>query len=254
VRVLEPTSMDAVRYAAVGLTLAELCVLCVYYFPLVAQVPWGESSMNAHAFDDNYVSDILFKDQTYKALVTIFVILQMLMCTVFVMQLNHKPGWHGTLLLELACLAVACVGWIILTSFFTDAEGHLTSGHIVGTVLFIAGSGVYFLLMLFNAGFVYTFKRRGEAIAMFFTAVAFVMSLAAGSVFVVSFIDKQVPFGWMYEHAALIFLAAAHVMLFFTDALIAAEEQCSPASDSVASSVAAVSIGTSDLVSGTARK
>ena len=218
--------MNVLRYVAVIVTLIELCVLCAYYFPLVAQVPWFDlGSVDKGSFDDNFVSDLLNKNKTYLVLVTIFVVLQVCMCIALVIELNRMSEWRGTLVLELMCLISACVGWFVLISFFTDGAGHLTVGHIFGTVLFIVASGLYFVIIIVNMVYLYTFTT-GEGVAMFFSGVAFVVSVFAGSMFFASFFDKGLSFGWMYEHIAFIFLAGAHVLLFVTDTLIAEQRAC----------------------------
>jgi hypothetical protein len=212
--------MEAIRYVAVGLTFVELCVLCVYYFPLVAQVPWFDlEHEDIRRFDDNYVSYLLSNNFVYRILVTVFVIFHLLLCVVFVAELNFKRNYFGVLLVELIFLVLACVGWFVLISFYVDEAGHLTPGHIIGTVLFISASGVYFLLMIINMIYVYRFRKLGEYISMLLSVIAFLVSVVAGIVFVVSFVGKTIPFGWMFEHAAFIFLVGAHILLFMIDVL-----------------------------------
>ena len=234
--------MLLLRYASIAVTLLELCLLCAYYVPMAVKVPWMNlGSVDFRSFDDNYVSDLLFRDQVYKALLTACVFLQLLMCAVFVWILNSNASdsvcpsedscikdamqttgveYRLTLVFELMCLLMAFIGWVVLVSFYLDGEGHLSLWHIVGTVLFIVASGLYFASMILNMLGVYQFETVSEQCAFGWSTFAFVSSVGAGIVFMVSFLDKQVPFGWMFEHAAFILLVGAHVLLFWTDALI----------------------------------
>ena len=234
--------MNVLRCAAVGVTVVEMCVLIVYYIPLVAQVPWlNLSSVNSHAYDDNFVSDLLFRNMTYKYLLSVLVALQLLVCGFFVVALNWKGSAYtsrtscGVMVFELFCLLVACIGWFVLTSIYTDESGKLTVGHIVGAVIFIAACGLYFVMMILNVADLYNFKfnTKSECCTFGSAVVFFVLSTVFGFVFVASFFGNDVSYGWMYEHSSFILLIGAHVLLFVADSLLASDVDARKSSSSV---------------------
>lgn len=215
-----------VRRFAVCISVLELVVLLGYCLPLVWNVRWFDlEHIDISQYDDNYVSDLLFNDVIYKTSVSILVALQICVCAYFVVQLNQKKEggcclcvYFPVMALELFTLCLAWVGWVIVTSVYLDTNGKMTTGHILGAGLFISACGVYFILIMGNVFFSYRKKWSvGECFVFVLTILCFIISAVVGCLFVVSFFDHRIQFGWVFEHAAFILFVAAHIWLFIVD-------------------------------------
>ena len=215
-----------VRYFGIAISVAEFLVLVAYYYPLVRAVPTlNLSEAEALRFDDNFVSDLLFNDSRYRVLLTILVGLHLGVCFYFVVELNRKKGCgcFPVMMLELFCLVVAWMGWVILSSIYTDASGEISTEHILGAGVFIFACGSYFVLLVFNVAFQNRDRWTRLEIGLFgLVLFCFILSLASGFLFLASFwkahiIGKRVMCGWIYEHASFILFISAHVWLFVVE-------------------------------------
>jgi hypothetical protein len=217
-----------VRTLAIWISIAELVILILYYWPLVWSVPWFDlEHVNAGDYNDNYVSDLLFNDVAYRTLVSVLVALQLCICAVFAIQLNRQRLWSciPVMALELFTLCVAWVGWVCVTSMYMDSDGHMTMGHVLGAGLFIAACALYFVLMMVNVFVFYPNRWSRREWAVFsLAAVCFVLASVVGCIFIASFFTRRVQFGWMFEHAAFILFIAAQLWLFIVDGWL--EEDC----------------------------
>ena len=210
-----------VRSLAIWISIAELSVLLVYYWPLAWSVPWFDlGRVDARKYSDNYVSDLLFNNSVYRGLVTLLVALQLCVCGVFAVQLNRRRVWCciPAMALELFALFMAWIGWVVVTSVYLDADGHMTTGHIVGAGCFIAASGLYFVLLLVNVLVFYELQwSRREWLVFFLATFCFLLAVVFGCIFVASFFNRVIQFGWMFEHAAFVLFVAAQLWLFIVD-------------------------------------
>jgi len=210
-----------VRTAAIWISVAELAVLLAYYWPLAWSVPWLDlEHVDSRAYSHNYVSDLLFNNTMYRVLVSGLVALQLCVCGVFATQLNRRRVWCciPAMALELLALFVAWVGWVMVTSVYLDANGRMTMGHVVGAGCFIAACGLYFLLLLVNVLVFYESQwSRREWMLFALAAFCFLLAVVTGCLFVASFFNHRIQFGWMFEHAAFILFVAAQLWLFIVD-------------------------------------
>lgn len=228
-----------VRYFGIAVSVAQLVVLVAYYYPSLKQVPsLNLSESEALKYDDNFVSDLLYSDSRYRVMLTVLVGLHLGVCSYFVIELNwfhsHRAGGcccFPVMVAELACLIAAWVGWVILSSIYTDSNGKITEAHIVGAGLFICACGLYFVLLIFNV----MAKERKEwtraELALFGLALlCFCLSVYSGFLFMANFwklhlSGKRVMCGWIYEHASFILFVSAHVWLFIADGKIEAHRR-----------------------------
>jgi len=213
-----------VRYLVILISVAELAFLSTYFALALCKVPWGQvASTDSKKYDDNFVSDLIFTNYTYKVLVTMFVVLQLLACALFVSVLNlGKPlgCYCGLMVFEFVCLLIAFVSWFVLTSIYIDDRGGIRIEHIAGAAVFMCACGLYFGAMVVNLFSLGKVETRCEIITFTLTIMLFVCSAVSGIVFMVSFYDNTVIYGWVYEHSSFVLLVAAHLFLFVTDTLI----------------------------------
>ena len=214
----------SVRYSVILISVAELAFLATYFAIALCKVPWGQvASTDSKKYDDNFVSDLIFTNYAYKVLVTIFVVLQLLACALFVSVLNlgDKPSrCCGLMVFEFICLLTAFVSWFVLTSIYIDDKGGVRTEHIAGAGVFMSACGLYFGAMVVNLFSLGKVETRCEIITFTVTIVLFACSVVSGIVFMVSFYDNTVIYGWVYEHSSFVLLVAAHLFLFVTDTLI----------------------------------
>jgi hypothetical protein len=211
-----------VRSLAILILVAELVVLLTYFSISLSKLPLSQlASVDSKLFDDNFISGLIYSDHTYKVLLSVFVVLQLLTCAAFVVVLNWEKAWGSIFMgLEFACLLSAFVSWFVLITIYIDEKGGLKSEHIAGAVVFMCACGFYFgamIVKLFYTGKVQTWC---EMVTFGVAVLLFVCSVVSGIVFMVSFYDKTVLYGWIYEHASFVLLIAAHLFLFVTDMLI----------------------------------
>ena len=226
------------RTVALVIGLAEVAVLLFYFIPLLYGVPYGQwladpSSVNASAWDDNFVSDLLFHDLVYRSLVTALTGLNLLMCAVFVFRLNSRIAndmgeCFGPyfLLAELICMVASWLGWSVLTASYQESDnGVITTAHLAGPAVFVSGNTSYFLLMLINI-WVYSRRRWDMQVCLVFALVVvfFCASVGSGGYFTYGVLAGLHVFGWIWEHLAFICFIAAHVCLFICCYLLACDE------------------------------
>jgi hypothetical protein len=211
-----------VRSFAILILVAELVVLLTYFAISLSKLPLSQlASVDSKSFDDNFISGLIYNDYTYKVLLSMFVVLQLLTCVAFVVVLNWEGAWGYFFMgFEFAFLLSAFISWFVLITIYIDENGNLKSEHIVGAVVFMCACGFYFgamIVKLFCTGKVQTVC---EMVTFGVAVLLFVCSVVTGVVFMVSFYDKTVLYGWIYEHASFVLLIAAHLFLFVTDMLI----------------------------------
>lgn len=203
--------------------LAEVIVLTSYYFPLLKQVPasaWLFNVSGTQALDPHnvYVSDLLFNDSVYRALMTGLIALHLCACALSVVR-------GGGCELELCCLGVAWIGWVVLVAVYEDASGHVKTGHLVGTGLFIAGCALYFGLVAWRLVSSGDFPwSNAECFSYSLAVVVFMLSIGLGVTFVVGFFEVDRRLAWIYEHAAFILFAGSNLLLFVAEGLFETAE------------------------------
>lgn len=225
------------RSVALLVDLAAVCVLLAYFVPMLAGVPfwqWVEdhSSVNATQWDDNFVSDVLFNNPVYHTVLGSILGMHLVACALFVVRINGELVVLGAqsvcvvLVFELVFMVVSWVGWNVLTSSYMNFDGSLTTGHYVGTALFVVGNVTYFLLMLVNliqySGPVRWTDAQRAVLAM--SILSFAISCGCGLYFVQSVLGDKHDFGWIFEHSAFIFFYSANLFLLGLCELWANEE------------------------------
>lgn len=221
--------MDALRVLSVLVSLSEVCILMAYYIPLTSDVPFWQwvsnsSSVRARDWDDDYVSDLLYKNMIYCHLITSLVGIHLAICAFFVYRLNRFNSESCLLVFELILMVSAWMGWALLTAEYRSPDGGASMSHLVGTAIFISSSAFYFLLMAYNVYYRYPSKAWGwlNEMVCLLTTVLFVLSVFAGLYFMFSALKRLEAFGWLFEHAAFVLFVGAHVFLFVLEGLLAA--------------------------------
>lgn len=247
--------LTTLRISTFCVSSVELILLLAYFVPIILRVPWNKLTLaDFYVYEHNCISDFLFKDTRYRLVLTALLCMQLAICIAFVIELN-RPGrfprqkeWRlffdTVMVCELVCLCAACVGWVTLLSVYRDENGITEAWHITGSILFMVCIGIYFVLMAFNVAFLYPWKTKGELVVLRLSFILFLVSIFSGAVFAVSFFSKRAPFGWIFEHAALVCFMAAHLLLFVADGLLSSSNK---ASAPKTAGVAAVKILPTDL-------
>lgn len=127
--------MDALRVLSVLVSLSEVCILMAYYIPLTSDVPFWQwvsnsSSVRARDWDDDYVSDLLYKNMIYCHLITSLVGIHLAICAFFVYRLNRFNSESCLLVFELILMVSAWMGWALLTAEYRSPDGGVSMSHM----------------------------------------------------------------------------------------------------------------------------
>ena len=228
--------MDWLHTASVIIFLMQMVFIIEYYKPLMDNQAKYENDDGA----DAYISDFLFHDNTYKSFMTFFVSLQLLSCVLLVLRLkwtngvnaDSLPSWcvgtggccictlNRVFYVEMTLNFVTWIGWSVLCSNYDESVDFINSVHSQGVLVFLIGSFVYFILMLFVV-----FNRRSSLplwvriIMILSVLVPFGASSGLAIQFVVEFVDDKY-IAWKVEHMSYIMFCVSHIMLFISDAII----------------------------------
>jgi hypothetical protein len=115
--------------------------------------------------------------------------------------------------LDVLCICISFVGWILLNSSYESDNGAITPAHYVGTGMFMVAGLVYFISMMCNI-----YSRRGTHWIQFIVIVAviFLSSLTGVAFITMHFIDICCG-NWIFEHITLALFAFAHALFFTVD-------------------------------------
>ena len=193
---------DPFQTAALVIAAIQIIFIGLYYVYYAQQ-------------DGMYVSDLLFTIAPYKVLMTIFVVLQALLCFMFILRLYAYSKW--LFWIETSSLLACIVGWITLNTKYlnSDADKTTSDTHRYGTLVFMLGTVGYFVCL------VYTTRSAIRNICEDFwvgmcaimAALLLVITLILGAIFVRSLFAGDSG-GWIYEHSAFMTIVLAHVFFF----------------------------------------
>ena len=190
-----PYMVDWFQVAAIAIECCAAICLGIYYGAF--GLPSGK-----------YVSDLLFEKVDYQVVVVVFVSIQLAMCISLVWRLSGGfTRWFG---LAAVPLIASVAGWVTLNLVYRDPDGSTSLVHIIGTMVFIVGVGLYFGYLIFC-----TFA--GDSPLHFIMEAFLILLYIATIVFIVVFACmflRGEPGGWIYEHAAFITMVIAHAFLF----------------------------------------
>jgi hypothetical protein len=222
---------DWLHWFAVLIGLAQCAFILWYYIPLMR---WrsGGGYFLFYGQDlgeprDEFISDFLFTDSAYRAVMTCFVALQLGVCALFVTRLRTTRGDHhwavccisGPFMFwtEITLIVLAWVGWTILCAQYTDPNSHgMSKVHATGVGVFISCSLAYVGMMSWN---VYVlFRRLSYLETAEFALLALLLggSIALGIHFIYHAL-KAAPDAWVTEHLAFVLFVACHMLLFYID-------------------------------------
>ena len=221
---------DWLHWFAVSIGLAQLAFILWYYIPLMRWKSGGGYFLfygqDLGEPRDKFISDFLFTDSTYRAVMTCFVALQLGVCAVFVtwLRTTRKISWgmcgiSGPFMFwtEITLIVLAWVGWTILCAQYTDPSSHdMSKVHAIGVGVFISCSLAYVGLMSWN---VYVlFKRLNYLETAEFALLALLLgsSIALGIHFIYYALEKA-PDAWVTEHLAFVLFVVCHMLLFYID-------------------------------------
>jgi len=193
-----PGMVDVIQIAAITIESCAAICLGVYY---------GVFGQNL------YVSDLLFTMVSYQVIVTVFVLIQLVLCFMLVWRLSG--GLTLRFGLAVVPLIISLVGWVTLNTEYRALDGSTSAIHLWGTFVFIVGVALYMLFLLVciqDYFFVptsdtYHFVLAVVVLLLYLTTIVFI------SVFGWKFGHNESE-GWIYEHAAFITMVIAHVFLF----------------------------------------
>jgi hypothetical protein len=152
------------------------------------------------------VSTNLFALPYYKISTTALIGLQLLIVGLFLLRFRLVARvWCAVACLFLAC---ALAGWIVTVSCDPDTD---TFNHSIGAGLFVASSGVYFVILLNLA---YVFDPKGSRR---YDLMAYAVMLAAG-VFAIVYILLYFAspyWSWLFENLAFVIATAGYVLFFW---------------------------------------
>ena len=159
-----------------------------------------------------YVSDLIFDLLSYRVLMSLLTGLQILLCFAAACQEIREEVFFW---FEMIGLTLCAVGWITLNAMYKNpSDNAVSTGHIVGTGLYVAGNVVNFLFML---------RATDRTRWVWVLAAVILASIFAGIGFLVGFFSNQ-EFGWICEHWAVMLVAVAH-FVFFSLLACAPEEE-----------------------------
>ena len=152
------------------------------------------------------VSTNLFAVLYFRVLLSLFVILQQLVCLAFLLRYRH---WDlvETLVFSMFIL-VAFLGWVITISFDPDAD---QLNHMIGAGLFVAGTTIYYM------GILRLTYQNDPVSEQFYDIAAGVVFISAG---VFAFLYILLYFvmpasAWIWENLAFITMVLGYLVFFW---------------------------------------
>lgn len=195
--------LDTYQVAALVIQAIEVVFIGVYFGS------YGRSS-------GMYVSDLLFDMMPYKVLMTVFVILQAIICSLFVCRLLISN--RILFFVEIIALAACVIGWITLNTMYLTPDGKTSDTHKYGTLVFMMGMVGYFTFMLFSIRTLATaWGSDFFGFCLFYwIMVLLLVTFILGCVFV-SYIFNDDSGGYVFEHSAFMTMVLAHFFFFILE-------------------------------------
>jgi len=152
------------------------------------------------------VSTNLFAALYFRVLLSLFVILQQLVCLSFLLRFRHRDLVE-TLVFSVFIL-VAFLGWVITISFDPDAD---RLNHAIGAGLFVAGTAIYYM------GILRLTYQNDPVSEQFYDLAAGVVFISAG---VFAFLYILLYFvlpgsAWIWENLAFITMVLGYLVFFW---------------------------------------
>lgn len=163
--------------------------------------------------DSKFVSDLLFEIAPYKILMTVFIVVQCILCFMFVFRLLHTFPvlfWIQTISI------VACVaGWITLNTKYLLPDGKTSDTHRYGTLVFMVGMISYFLCLVYCIkSFLFSvYRDMTKTVIAYLIVLLLIVTFALGIVFIVGLFDGN-PNAWVSEHSSFMTIVLAHIAFF----------------------------------------
>ena len=212
--------LDWLHLVSVTTGTAQMIFILWYYVPLMQWRSDG-SPIAADGTDghrDKFISDFLFIDSVYRAVMTFFVALQLGVCALFVTRLRSRQE-DGPFMfcVEITLFVCAWLGWTTLCAQYTNpADNGMSKVHAAGVGIFIACSLAYLVMMSWNVFMLFTEFGLLAMAEFALLAVLLLTSVVLGVHFIYCALKKD-PDAWVTEHLAFVFFVACHVLLFCID-------------------------------------
>jgi hypothetical protein len=205
--------MDWLHSLSVLICVAQLVFIAMYFSIPLGKYLGGDSDYKG----GRYISDFLFSDSVYRAVMTFFVALQLGVCVLYVTRLRDaKKESRNWFFVELVLFLGAWSGWSTLCAEYRNPDGSSSRVHFIGVGIFIGCSALYVAVML---SLVWYVKGKWTCAAQAeypLAVVFFIVSLGFG----IDFIDGAIKgrdLAWLTEHPSFIFFVLSHMMLFVAD-------------------------------------
>jgi len=208
--------MNWLHGVSIVIGLAQMIFILCYYVPLM-QWRYGVG-YSVEDDRDKFISDFLFTDSVYRAVMTGFVALQLGVCALFVTRLrsNHEDG-PVMYFIEVVLFLCAWIGWTTLCSEYVNPSGGgMSVVHEVGVGIYIACSLVYVCMMTLNVRLLFNRMSHLASAEFALLVVLLLTSICLGCHFIYNALRGD-PDAWVTEHLAFVFFVACHMVLFFLD-------------------------------------
>jgi len=214
--------LDWLHWVSVLIGSAQLGFILWYYIPLMN---WraGGGYFSANGTDigepeNKFISDFLFKDSIYRAVMTCFVALQLGVCALFVTRLrSRREDGPFMFCIEITFFVCAWVGWTTLCAQYTNPDGGgMSRVHAAGVGVFIACSLAYVFMMSWNVYALFEKLSYLAEVEFAMLAVLLIGSIVLGCHFIYNALNGA-PDAWVTEHIAFVLFVACHMLLFFID-------------------------------------
>jgi hypothetical protein len=206
--------LDWLHWVSFGIGTGQMILILTYYIPLMQWHIGGGRDSHRNTF----ISDFLFADMVFRAVMTCFVALQLGVCAVFVSRLRarHEDGPFMSCV-EMVLFVCAWIGWTTLCAQYSNPSGEgMSIVHAAGVAVFIACSLVYVLMMSCNIFLLFS-ELSSFALAEFLLlAFCLFASIGCGVHFICRALQGD-PDAWITEHLAFLFFVACHMLLFLID-------------------------------------
>jgi hypothetical protein len=168
-----------------------------------------------------FVSDLLYNDTQYMALMSVCVVGQLVFCVCY--AIRHRTDFPCEFYSMGGAVASVLIGWFLLNTFYIDSANEITKTHVAGVCLFILGDIVYMGFLVRDSWYAYGAARTGVmALRAVFITALYVACIVMGGLFMNAFINhhlasskvRTTTVSWIYEHTGYLLFTAAHVVFF----------------------------------------
>jgi hypothetical protein len=202
-------SLDIYQWIAVVFGFFQIGLVSVYF------------AFYVHPPEVMFVSDLLYNDSEYMALMSVCVVGQLVFCVCYAFR--HKKEFPYEFYIMLLAISFVVTGWFLLNTFYIDSSNEITKTHAVGVCMFIVGDIIYMWFLVRDSWYAW-WKR--ETIPLMLRAICITVlygsCIAMGGLFMNSFINHHLAsahtrtstVSWIYEHTGYLLFTVAHVVFF----------------------------------------